>query len=324
MGAEKIVDYGQVRTISFAFGIILIFFVVVGFIRRITGEADFESLLLLFIAIPLLLFLISSGLGYGAKKTIDYIPGKWTKEKKWVTFEDYDDMLKKYEDAYGSLFSQDDNTLYACCCLPVVIVAIGFLAVLFSLLSGPLLGEPYDSILMIAIVYGGVGLGAYYVAFRAASIDKKEFFKPLETGSVFEYAQALAEVSDLRAGAFVEIGTRSGFQTIISSEIKTYVKDLPETVSVQVQVSHSGFDYPYLVGTIYKGPTVSKEAKRFTLKTSYPAMIEYSMDEDVTVLVARFDIPSRTSSVPSISKSDFQHLAQLVALKLKEHYEEVN
>ncbi|MGY5875441.1 MAG: hypothetical protein RTU30_06830 [Candidatus Thorarchaeota archaeon] len=324
MGAEKIVDYGQVRRISLIFGIILISFIVVGFLRRVTGPGDFDSLLVVYIVIPMLLFFISLVLGYGAKKTIDYIPGKWEKEKKWIPFDEYDNIIKKYEGAYGPLFSSDDNTLYACCCLPFVAIAMGFLFLFFSPLLGPLVGEPYDTILLVAIQYGVVGVGSYYMAFRAASIDEKEFFKPIETGSVFEYAQALAEVPDLRAGAFVEIGTRAGYQTIISAEIKTYVTDLPETVSVQVQVSHSGFDYPYLVGTIYKGPNLGKDEKWFTLKTSYPAMIEYSMDEDVTVLVARFDIPSRTSSVPSISKRDFQHLAQLLAMKLKEHYEEVN
>ncbi|MHA1943351.1 MAG: hypothetical protein ACW96M_03045, partial [Candidatus Thorarchaeota archaeon] len=56
------------------------------------------------------------------------------------------------------------------------------------------------------------------------------------------------------------------------------------------------------------------------IATRYPALLEYSMDEDVIVIVARFNIPQRTSSVPSISTSDFRDLAALLASELNDNY----
>jgi hypothetical protein len=44
------------------------------------------------------------------------------------------------------------------------------------------------------------------------------------------------------------------------------------------------------------------------------------MDKDVIVIVARFDIPERTSSVPHISTSDFRELAALLAAELQDNY----
>ncbi|MFW9869467.1 MAG: hypothetical protein ACFFEL_07560, partial [Candidatus Thorarchaeota archaeon] len=104
------------------------------------------------------------------------------------------------------------------------------------------------------------------------------------------------------------------------AEVKAYVTGLPETVQMQVQVSHSGFAYPYLVGTIYKGGKISSKEETFRIATRYPALLEYSMDDDVIVIVARFDIPQRTSSVPNISVRDFRSLAILLADELKDNY----
>jgi hypothetical protein len=44
------------------------------------------------------------------------------------------------------------------------------------------------------------------------------------------------------------------------------------------------------------------------------------MDKDVIVIVARFDIPERTSSVPHISMGDFRRLAALLAAELQDNY----
>ena len=44
------------------------------------------------------------------------------------------------------------------------------------------------------------------------------------------------------------------------------------------------------------------------------------MDKDVMVIVARFDIPERTSAVPHISTGDFRELAALLAAELQDKY----
>ncbi|MGD2072838.1 MAG: hypothetical protein PVG65_05055, partial [Candidatus Thorarchaeota archaeon] len=98
-------------------------------------------------------------------------------------------------------------------------------------------------------------------------------------------------------------------------------EDLPETAQIRVQVSHSGFAYPYLVGTIYQGDPVKERTDKKRLRTKYTPIFEYSMDKDVVVIVARFDIPSRTSSVPSISNQDFIALGSALTHEIKENYE---
>ncbi|RLI52483.1 MAG: hypothetical protein DRO87_13120, partial [Candidatus Thorarchaeota archaeon] len=107
------------------------------------------------------------------------------------------------------------------------------------------------------------------------------------------------------------------------AEPKVGVKGLPDTVRIRIQVSHSGFDYPYLVGTVYKGAPVEETVETIKIRTRYPALLEYSMDENVTVIVARFKVPKRSSRVPYISDEDFRALARLLAEKLKENYESV-
>jgi hypothetical protein len=141
-------------------------------------------------------------------------------------------------------------------------------------------------------------------------------------GDVYEFASELEDVPSIRAGMNVEIGEREGVLTILEAESNAHVEGLPDTVTIKVQVSHSGFAYPYLVGTVYKGAEVLPVEKYPVVKTKYPAMLEFSMDDDVTVIVARFDIPKRTSSVPNISKKDFRALASILAKELKKNYNE--
>jgi hypothetical protein len=120
----------------------------------------------------------------------------------------------------------------------------------------------------------------------------------------------------------VELGEREEVLTILDAESTAHVEGLPDAVTIRVKVSHSGFAYPYLVGTVYKGAEVLPVQKYPVIGTKYPAMLEFSMDDDVTVIVARFDIPKRTSSVPNISKKDFRALAEVLVKELKKNYDE--
>jgi hypothetical protein len=203
------------------------------------------------------------------------------------------------------------------------LATLAFFSVLYQELVGPMFGYTIDSILTVPLLQGILGFAGFLLGFRLVAIDSDEFFKPPAKGDNYEFARALAAVPYLRAGVNVELGKRSGMLTLLGAEWKIFVKDLPETIAVQVQISHSGFAYPYLVGTIYKGPTVEKTTETLRIGTKYPAIIEYSMDDEVTVMVARFNIPSRTSSVPSISTGDFRKLGAALAGKLTSYYEKV-
>ena len=165
-----------------------------------------------------------------------------------------------------------------------------------------------------------VSVAGFVFGFRIPKIDAQEFFKRPMTGDVYRFASELTGVPGIRAGMNIELGVRAGVQTILDAEVKAYVQKLPETVQIQVQVSHSGFAYPYLVGTAYKGGRVSPHEDSRRIGTKYPVHLEYSMDEDVMVIVARFDIPERTSAVPNISTRDFRELAALLAGELQDNY----
>ena len=318
MNEERIIDYGRQRGVNRAFAVIAVLFAVSAIALNFLETGEMIRLVI-YIDIPIALFLVSLAMGAGSKRAIDYIPGKWEKKKTWVSFADYDDMVEKYEDAYGELYSHPGDTLSFLCAL--IFVAILGYSIYFSQRTGLVLISPIlDPFLFIILECSIVAVAGFVIGFRIPSIDAQEFFKAPLKGDVYSFASELAGVRGIRAGMNVELGVRGGVQTIIDAEVKAYVQNLPETVQIKVQVSHSGFAYPYLVGTAYKGGRVEAREDTFRIGTRYPALLEYSMDKDVIVIVARFDIPERTSSVPHISMRDFRELAALLAEELQDNY----
>ncbi len=321
--AENIIDYGHSRKISVAFVIILLLFIGYGLVQLLTLGGQPNVIFEIYAQNTFIVAILSVIFGIGSKRSIDYIPGKWTKIKKWVNFNEYESIVEKYEESYGNLFAKPGDQSTCCCCFLPILLALVVFSLFYQEFVGPMFGFTLDSILLVPLLYGIIGFAGFLIGFRSVKIDSDEFFKPPVKGDNFEFARSLATVPYLRAGVNVELGERGGVLTLIDSEWKIYVKDLPETIAVQVQVSHSGFAYPYLVGTIYKGPTVKKHTETISIGTQYPAVIEYSMDDDVTVMVARFKIPSRTSSVPSISTHDFRQLGAALAGKLTTYASEM-
>jgi hypothetical protein len=318
----KIIDYSRQGKVNKAFASLVILFVIGGIIIY----NFYISSLTLFIVdfgFPAVLLLISLALGYGSKKAIDYIPGEWEKRKAWVSFSEYNVMAEEYEDAYGDLYAHPGDYVLCCCIFPITI-AIGVMIYFFQIFGSELINPFLDSVLLIGILYSIVSVVGFVIGFRIPKIDTEEFFKAPIKGDTFKFAGELQGVPGIRAGMSVELGVRAGVQTILAAEVKSYVQGLPETVQVKVQVSHSGFAYPYLVGTIYKGHPIASTTEHHRIRTRYPALLEYSMDKDVVVIVARFDIPERSSSVPNISTNDFRKLAAFLATKLKENYDAAN
>jgi hypothetical protein len=293
-------------------------FCAIGFVLNYLFSSEFYKYIV-FIALPAGLFIISIAFGAGSKRAIDYIPGEWEQRKTWVSFVEFESMVDQYEEAYGEFYSNPADCL-TCICSLVIILVMDYL-ILLSQLQGILLFSPtIDTVLLLVLDYSVVAVAGFVLGFRIPSIDAQEFFKRPAKGDAYDFARELAGVPGIRAGMNVELGVRGGVQTIISSEVKAYVQNLPETVQIQVQVSHSGFAYPYLVGTAYKGGRVTETEDTRRIGTRYPARLEYSMDKDVMVIVARFDIPERTSSVPNISTRDFRELAALLAGELQDNY----
>jgi hypothetical protein len=322
MSEGKIIDYSRQSKVNKAFAVIVIFFIISG----IVIYNFYIHPLLLFIVdfgLPAILLLISLVLGYGSKKAIDYIPGEWDTHKTWVSFSEYNAMSETYEDAYSDLYAHPGDTVFFCCIFPITI-AIGVMIYFFQIFGSELINPFFDSILLIGILYSIDSVSGFVLGFRIPKIDAKEFFKAPIKGDTFKFAGELEGVPGIRAGMSVELGVRAGVQTILNAEVKSYVQGLPETVQIKVQVSHSGFAYPYLVGTVYKGHLVASTTEKHRIRTKYPALLEYSMDDDVVVIVARFDIPAKSSSVPYISTNDFRTLASFLVTKLKENYDAID
>jgi len=319
MAEDEIVDYKRQGPVNKAFGFILIGVIAAAAYLRITDPGNEEMGFWLFMIIPVGVLLLSTLFGVLSKRAIDYIPGEWQETKVWMSFTDYEKTVEEYEDAYGHLYGNPYAFTGLFCLLPVAFV-LGVLSAYFLTLSVPLFNPLIDSLLLLVILYAVVGVAGFVNGFRIPAIDAEEFFKAPVKGDVYDFASELQGVQGYRAGLNIKFGVRSGVQTILEAELKTYIEGLPDTVAVGVQVSHSGFAYPYLVGTIYKGDRVSEGKERYDIGTRYPAMVETSMDGEVSVFVARFDIPRRTSGVPSISNRDFRRLAILLANILNENY----
>ncbi|MFW9892749.1 MAG: hypothetical protein ACFFFO_11130 [Candidatus Thorarchaeota archaeon] len=318
MSEINIIDYSRQGKVNKLFAVLAVVFALVAVTLDFL-YSDFFFQILVYVGLPIVVFFISLGMGAGSKRAIDYIPGEWEKRKAWVDFVEYEDMLEKYEESYGNLYSHPGD-LCGCGCSLIFVAILGFVMLILPDLDIVLFNPIIDSIILIAVLYSIVAVAGFVFGFRIPQIDAQEFFKAPVKGDVYEFARALSGVRSVRAGVNVELGVREGVQTILEAEVKAYVTGLPETVQMQVQVSHSGFAYPYLVGTIYKGGKISSKEETFRIATRYPALLEYSMDDDVIVIVARFDIPQRTSSVPNISVRDFRSLAILLADELKDNY----
>jgi hypothetical protein len=316
LSEPKIIDYSRQGNVNRAFAIIA---VLSGISAILINYVFPSNQIIVYIGIPVVLFLISLGMGAGSKRAIDYIPGEWEKRKTWVTFPEYEDMVEKYEESYGDLYAHPGD-LCGTCCSMLFVVVLGFVMLILPDLNIILFDPVIDSIILITVLYAIVAVIGFVFGFRVPKIDAQEFFKAPVMGDTYEFASALSGVRGIRAGMNVELGVREGVQTILDAEIKAYVQGLPETVQIQVQVSHSGFAYPYLVGTIYQGGTIAPREETYRIQTRYPALFEYSMDDEVIVIVARFEIPKRTSSVPSISTRDFRNLAAALAGELADIY----
>ena len=319
MSEGKIIDYSRQVNVNRAYAIIVLLFVVGGILLFNFYSDGVSKYIIVDMALPGVLFFVSLIMGYGSKKAIDYIPGEWEKRKAWVSFSEYDELVDNYEEAYGELYAHSGD-YFACGCMMIFVLLMGGLTLVLHLIDFLFISPLVDMILIITILYVIISVSAFVIGFRIPTIDSDEFFKPPVTGDTYRFASQLEGVIGIRAGMSVELGVRAGTQTILDAEVKSYVQGLPETVQVRVQVSHSGFAYPYLVGTVYKGFHVETTSESHRLQTKYPVTLEYSMDDDVAVIVARFEIPKRSSSVPNISTKDFRKLAAFIATKLKDNY----
>ena len=101
MNEESIVDYSRQKHVNRIYIILLIIFIAVGAIWFTFNHNDFLTNVSVYIGFPVLILLLSSGLGALSKRAIDYNPGDWKTEEVWVTFKEYVCWMGR---ASGSLF----------------------------------------------------------------------------------------------------------------------------------------------------------------------------------------------------------------------------
>ncbi|MFW9871210.1 MAG: hypothetical protein ACFFEL_16405, partial [Candidatus Thorarchaeota archaeon] len=239
MSEINIIDYSRQGKVNKLFAVLAVVFALVAVTLDFL-YSDFFFQILVYVGLPIVVFFISLGMGAGSKRAIDYIPGEWEKRKAWVDFVEYEDMLEKYEESYGNLYSHPGD-LCGCGCSLIFVAILGFVMLILPDLDIVLFNPIIDSIILIAVLYSIVAVAGFVFGFRIPQIDAQEFFKAPVKGDVYEFARALSGVRSVRAGVNVELGVREGVQTILEAEVKAYVTGLPETVQMQVQVSHSGF-----------------------------------------------------------------------------------
>ncbi len=314
---DSVISYSRQKSVNRVFIVFSLGFVLVSLWLTNSFEDAFDITIFSYMVLPIFLFLISAVFGGLSKRAIDYTPGEWKKDKIWVTPEAYKEMSEKNKEAYGHLYA-DEGGVTGCFCSCIIIPFIGILLIVFQLLSQPLFNQLVDSLIFVGLLDVLSATLGFLWGFKIPKIDPDVFFKPPAESDVLDFLDALTTIPEVRAGLTVTVGKRGGMQTILEAKPKIQVQGLSDTAALEVQVSHSGFAYPYLVGTIFKGPVVKESSETFSIGTRYPAILEQSMDDNVTVYVARFEIPKRTSSVPSISKSDFRKLATFIAAKMQD------
>lgn len=315
MSTDDIVSYERQKMVNRVFLVICIIL----FLSSLWLSANFELFwhnVFSFVAVPFGIFVIALGFGALSKRAIDYVPGEWKKQKKRVSFKEYEILSESHKEAYGHLIGDSESC--GCCCACFILPVFGILIIGFLELAPPLFTPEFDDFLFFLLLFTASASMGFFWGFKYPKIDEEVFFKiPLDSDA-YSFVKALDGVTGLEVGVEAEIGTRGDSRILLGAEPKILVDGLPDTVAVKVQVSHSGFAYPYLVGTIYKGPVVDEGTEHHNIRAKYPALIEKSMDANVSVFVARFDIPERTSNVPSISESDFRKLALLMVEILRD------
>ncbi|MHA1770981.1 MAG: hypothetical protein ACTSYL_04355 [Candidatus Thorarchaeota archaeon] len=313
MSAEPIIDTKKQRIVTagyftFLFGAIL--FLILMFFGYIAVPVLWVIGLLYFVV-----FFVSYLLGMAAKRGIDIKKATPTTKKITVSFDKYLEMVVKHEDAYGFLYESGGSGC-TCMCMCFMLPLLVFLPNILPLFS-PIFEEQWPLLYVNLVLLIIFSIVAYTAGFRAVKVDPDIIFKKPPRDGIFEYAEALSSIEGIRPEVEVTISEIEGNLAIMDATPILKLEGFPDEAQLKIQFSDSGFLYPYLVATYYKGPQVEKHKERVKLGVRYPALIEYMMDDEVTVLVGRFDIPKRSSAVPYISIDDFRQLAKEVVSRLR-------
>ena len=163
MTDTKIIDYSRQGKVNKAFALLAVLIAIFAIVLDYMYSTYFHQLLV-YVGIPVVLFFVSLGMGAGSKRAIDYIPGTWEQRKTWVDFVEYEDMVEKYEEAYGDLYSHPGD-IGGCMCSLVFIAILGFIMLILPEFNIILFDPIIDSILLISVLYAIVAVAGFVFGF---------------------------------------------------------------------------------------------------------------------------------------------------------------
>ncbi len=268
------------------------------------------------------LMVIGAVLGATSKTSTSKI-GVWERETRLVSIHEYETIAAKYKEDFRKLFSDFSDASGCCCTMMIPLIMLLAFASITSEEMPPEYWFTIGALLVIPIAYILFGIISYLIGYYSVKSTVSGFFTPPDDEAL-SFALDLSQEELLDVRALIEIGVRGEKTALFSTEWRIFVEGLPETVYMKLQVDEGFFyPYPYLVGIIEDGPYLDERTEDLELDTRFPAAIEYSTDDRVSVLVSRFDKVSVTSELkyePNIEGHELRKLGLALAERLRANY----
>ena len=294
--------------------------IVLGSMHLQSNPGSYTVRFVVFGIISLLLMIVGAIMGAISKKQSANHVGNWDCTTMLMSMDEYEQARKKHEADFKVFYDDMSSASGLCCTI--------FAPYLFYLAMA-LVEDEFDpafwytpgAILVIFLGYILLGLASYGIGYFSVKFGVGDFFIRPDNRSA-KYAKLLDSLDTIMVKAFVKVGRQEDLQALFEEEWRAYIPDLPDSVYIQIKVEEAYiYDYPYLVGIIVNGPTLTERTEELALETRFPAIIEYSSDTKASVLVSRFEIPSDESKLeyePNITSREFVLLGTALAQKLRE------
>lgn len=315
------IDNRLKRILFVSYLLIIIVVGAIGILHFVQSPGDIPTRFYVYGIYTIILMVIGALFGRGSKRLIVRHPGDWQRDKRNVSISEYKEIAQAHAGAYSEIYNDFDSA--GPCCFTMLAPFLLMLG-LTSLISDEIPQSYWftlDAILLVPIVYLFFGLISYKIGYHSVGFGTGDFYTAPDETSL-DFAEVLSDVPGLRVRALIDIGVRAEDIVLFGTEWRALVDDLPDTTYVKLQVGEIYiYPYPYLVGVIYRGPSVEERTEDFQLDTRFPAIVEYSNDREATILVARYDIPSEDSELehePNISHSELAKLSRALADRLKQ------
>ncbi|MHA1930069.1 MAG: hypothetical protein ACTSV2_15970 [Candidatus Thorarchaeota archaeon] len=264
------------------------------------------------------LMVISAIFGYLEKATISFKDGKWAKDNKVVSIDDYEKLADEHKKQFSKIYDDWDEASPCCCTMSIPLMLFMLFAMVPDEFEVQFI-DPIFIILYLIIEFTFLGFVSYKIGFHSKGLKNKDFFQAT-TQDTYEYAKAISELQDVTAKASVEIRLMDEFTALFETNWIFYIEGLPESVHIELKMEETNWACGYLVGTISEGPKVEEVTELLPLEHFCPAIIRYSNCGDDTILVCKYDFESSECEWDLVDNSEILKLAKFLVAKLRELY----